>query len=77
MYTVLPAPGKFLQIQICPTFLTWALPAANPWTVTLSSTYWIKLFVGLVKQIAIATLFTPIDGFSLVDKMLVHEVIAS
>ena len=73
MYTVLPS-GKFVQIQICPPFLTWALPAANSWTVLLDPSYWLKLTLGLAKQITSLTSYTPIDGVSIFDVTMLHEV---
>lgn len=73
MYTLLPLK-KHAQIQICPTFLTWAMPAPNRWTVLLSPSYWTKITVELAKRLKTATSYTPIDALSLFDKVMVHEV---
>ncbi|KAE9364358.1 hypothetical protein N431DRAFT_488932 [Stipitochalara longipes BDJ] len=73
MYTTLPRLSPFIQIQICPTFLNWALPTANGWTVKLSANYWKKLAVGLVQQLS-KLIYAQIDAYSLFDKVMLHEL---
>jgi hypothetical protein len=54
-----------------PSLLTWALPhvTGNLWTIGLTASTWKKLSIELVKKFAISTIFSPIDGFALVDKI--------
>lgn len=75
MYTTLPRvlplqrTVPFLQIQICPTFLTWALPVRNKWTAALSASFWKKLGVAGARQLK----YAQIDVYSLFEKILLHE----
>ncbi len=66
---------SFHQIQICPFFLLWALPlGTNLNTVLLPKILWKKMSIGLAQQILTKTKYTPIDGLSLFDKVILHEV---
>jgi len=68
------AGESFWQIQICPFFLQYALsPAKNLNTVLLPKILWRQFTVGLGKLIAEHTVYTPIDGLSLFDKIMLHE----
>jgi hypothetical protein len=66
----------FQQIQICPYFLTWALPLmqSNLNIVALPKTLRKKLTAGLAQRLLTATKYTPIDGLSLFDKVMLHAV---
>ncbi|KAH8819034.1 hypothetical protein F5884DRAFT_848373 [Xylogone sp. PMI_703] len=80
VYTVVPVDPTisvqedqpFMQIQICPTFLSWALAQAdgNLWTRKLSPSAWKRMSVNSIKEIILSTFYAPIDGVSLVDKMM-------
>lgn len=78
MYTTTPthpiaAQSPFMQIQICPYFLAWALPTSNKWTVVLTADYWKSITVSLVEVLS-RFKFAPVDAFSLFDKVMLHEV---
>ena len=69
------AGESFHQIQICPFFLLWALPLRSHLnTVLLPRILWWKMTFALVRKIRRESRYTPIDGVSLIDKVLLHEV---
>ncbi|KAG4414644.1 hypothetical protein IFR04_012215 [Cadophora malorum] len=75
MYTTTPNGLKspHLQIQICPNFLLWALPIANPSTAWLSLDFWKKISASLVNQVT-ARFHPEIDAYSLFDVTMLHEL---
>ncbi|KAH7370019.1 hypothetical protein BKA65DRAFT_589457 [Rhexocercosporidium sp. MPI-PUGE-AT-0058] len=64
----------YMQIQICPFFLAYAVTTPNKWTVFLTADYWKKIGVTLVENLAVLIKYTPIDAYSLFDKVLLHEL---
>ncbi|XMA10225.1 hypothetical protein WAI453_003016 [Rhynchosporium graminicola] len=74
MYTTHPtAKNIYMQIQICPHFLNWALPSPEKWTVFLMADYWKKVGESFVEKLAYLK-YTPIDVYSLFDKVVLHEL---
>ncbi|KAH8585658.1 hypothetical protein B0O99DRAFT_126186 [Bisporella sp. PMI_857] len=67
---------SFWQIQICPFFLQWALPRPRKswYTRAISRTFWKTWTVVLAEKIVTFTRYTPIDGASLFDKVMLHEL---
>jgi hypothetical protein len=66
---------SFHQIQICQFFLLWALPLGSDLnTVLLPKILWKKITIGLAQQILTKSKYTPTDGVSLFDKVMLHEV---
>ena len=75
MYTVHAAGAKWYQIIICPTFLEYIMSVRAPSTFSLDPAYWRRVSISAVQKLAQATVYSPIDGMLLADKMFLHEVL--
>lgn len=66
---------RWWQIQVCPLFLSYAMPATYKFTTALlSGQFYSKVVANPIAELVAATKFTPIDAASLFDKVMLHEV---
>lgn len=71
-YTMNPEDTHF-QIQLCPWFVRYGMTVDYPTTNTSPKVGWDVLKIKLI--LLLAKFYTPIDIFSLSDKLMLHEVL--
>lgn len=76
-HPVSEAPGdelvSWMQMQICPWFVKYGMSVKFPLTTGIEKTFWESVRGVGVPWMA-KLVYTPIDVFSLSDKLLLHEV---